>query len=106
MDSSRALLATGRLPIKRFLLAKEALCMIQDNKVTQELGIQALRVAVADGMCLYDALKAIEPKKPTVEIESPESPTTPEKQAVPAKSAARSNSPSLWQKVKGLLPRS
>jgi len=116
MDSIRALLATGRLPLKKFLLAREVYFLIQDKRVTEELGLQALRVASSDGISVYEALKAIEPKEqPKEELkEQPESKcemfelppeVLNEAEQRPQPAACEQPAPkNVWQKLKGLLP--
>jgi len=121
MDSIRALLATGRLPLKKFLLAREVYFLIQDKRVTEELGLQALRVACSDGISVYEALKAVEPKeqlneKPKEEPKEqsgiqcemfelpPEILNATEKtqpKTLNCEPTPRSN---IWQKLKGILP--
>jgi hypothetical protein len=109
MDSIRALLATGRLTVKRFLLAREVYFMILDKRIAEELGLQALRVANSDGLSVYEALKAIEPKEApqAVQCEMFELPPAisnePETQP-PAATGERPVPEKLWRKLRGLLP--
>jgi len=104
MDSTRALLATGRLNYKRFLMAKEILAMIQDNRVSQDLGLQALKVACSDNLSLYEALKAIEPKKRAVESAALQAQAENKSEPVTV-SSKLPVSESVWQKAKKLFSR-
>jgi hypothetical protein len=72
MDSTRALLATGALPIRSFDLAKNVYFMIKDQNLPQDIGTMALKVACMTGVNLHDAIKAVTPKKPVTESPAPE----------------------------------
>jgi hypothetical protein len=122
MDSTRALLATGKLPLRCFELAKNVYFMIKDQNLAQDIGTMALKVACITGVNVHDAIKAVQPRKPVTESEAaevsvatkksieteacpPVAPSRPSacKSAAPVRTPAESQK--WWQKVKGKLPR-